>query len=68
MGDLPKYRVTPAGLFLNLGLDYCYPFTLKEKKFRNKNMIKSYVPVFVCFVTKAVHLELVTDLTTENCL
>ncbi|XP_076660098.1 uncharacterized protein LOC143363386 [Halictus rubicundus] len=50
------------------GLDYCGPFLLKEKKFRNKGKVKSYVAVFVCFATRAVHMELVTDLTSETCL
>ncbi|CAK9799131.1 hypothetical protein ANTPLA_LOCUS1906 [Anthophora plagiata] len=68
MGDLPKNRVIHSRPFTNVGLDYCGPFLLKEKKFRNKGKIKSYVAVFVCFTTRAVHLELVTDLTTETCL
>ncbi|CAK9822943.1 hypothetical protein ANTRET_LOCUS1374 [Anthophora retusa] len=68
MGNLPKNRVIQSRPFDNVGLDYCGPFLLKEKKFRNKIKIKSYVAVFVCFTTRAVHLELVTDLTTETCL
>ncbi|XP_043263007.1 uncharacterized protein LOC122403517 [Colletes gigas] len=68
MVDLPTPRVIQSRPFDNVGLDYCGPFSLKEKKFRNKNKIKSYVAVFVCFVTRAVHFELVTDLTTEACL
>lgn len=39
---------------------------LKKKKFRNKTQIKAYVAVFVCIAVKAVHLELVTDLTAEG--
>ncbi|XP_076649206.1 uncharacterized protein LOC143356978 [Halictus rubicundus] len=68
MGDLPKHRVTQSRPFANVGIDYCGPFSLKEKKFRNTGKVKSYVAVFVCFSTRAVHLELVTDLTTETCL
>ncbi|XP_025833693.1 uncharacterized protein LOC112905445 [Agrilus planipennis] len=68
MGDLPETRLIKTRPFLNVGLDYCGPFLLKEKKFRNKIKIKAYVAVFVCFSTKAVHLELVTDLTTEACI
>ncbi|XP_034179509.2 uncharacterized protein LOC117603975 [Osmia lignaria lignaria] len=68
MGILPKNRLKQSRPFENAGLDYCGPFLIKEKKFRNKVKIKSYVVVFVCFSTKAVHLELVTDLTTETCL
>ncbi|XP_076394339.1 uncharacterized protein LOC143265527 [Megachile rotundata] len=68
MGDLPKTRITQSRPFENVGLDYCGPFSLKEKKFRNTSKVKAYVAVFVCFCTRAVHLELVTDLTTETCL
>ena len=68
MGNLPKSRVEQRRPFEKVGLDYCGPFLIKEKKFRNTKSVKSYVAVFVCFVTKAVHLELVTELTTECCL
>ncbi|XP_076382766.1 uncharacterized protein LOC143260626 [Megalopta genalis] len=68
MGDLPKNRVTRARPFQNVGVDYCGPFFIKEKKVRNRCKIKTYVAIFVCFVTKAVHLELTSDLTTESCL
>ncbi|XP_015430609.1 PREDICTED: uncharacterized protein LOC107187115 [Dufourea novaeangliae] len=68
MGDLPAARVTPTRPFENVGIDYCGPFSIKEKKVRNRTAVKAYVAVFVCFVTKAVHLELTTDLTTEACL
>lgn len=66
MGDLPKNRVIQSRPFECMGLDYCGPFFLKEKKFRNKGKLKSYV--FVCFATRAVHMELVSDLTTDTCL
>lgn len=65
MGDLPRDRVTPTRPFLNTGIDYCGPFFVKERKFRNRNKLKVYAAVFVCFSTKACHIELVTDLTTS---
>lgn len=66
MGNLPSVRVNSARPFCNVGVDYCGPFYIKEKKYRNKNRIKVYVAVFVCLVVKAVHLELVSDMTTEG--
>lgn len=66
MGDLPAARVTPARPFSRVGIDLCGYFFLKEKKYRNRNQVKAYVVVFVCFVTKAVHLELVTDLSSDS--
>ncbi|XP_076176654.1 uncharacterized protein LOC143151439 [Ptiloglossa arizonensis] len=65
MGNLPKDRVTPSCPFLKTRIDYCGPFLIKEKRLRNTKTIKPYVAVFVCFATKAVHLELVGDLTTS---
>lgn len=66
MGDLPRVRVTEARPFLNVGIDYCGPFFIKERKFRNRGRIKVYVAVFVCLAVKAVHLELVSDMTTDG--
>ncbi|XP_018406417.1 PREDICTED: uncharacterized protein LOC108782610 [Cyphomyrmex costatus] len=68
MGDLPKNRVRDAFPFTNTGIDFCGPFYVKEKKYRNRNQIKAYVCVFICMVVKAVHLEVVSDLTTDGFL
>lgn len=66
MGDLPTARVVPSYPFCNTGVDYAGPFLLKDSKFRNKKILKCYICVFVCFATKAVHLELATELTTAS--
>ncbi|XP_063979914.1 uncharacterized protein LOC135163938 [Diachasmimorpha longicaudata] len=66
MGNIPRIRVTEAKPFRNVEVDYCGPFYVKEKKHRNRNRVKVWVAVFVCLVVKAVHLEVVTDLTTEG--
>ena len=55
----------PYPPFPTTGIDYAGPFTLKRRHTRNPVLVKSYIAVFVCFTTKAVHLELVSDLTTE---
>ncbi|XP_011859356.1 PREDICTED: uncharacterized protein LOC105556853 [Vollenhovia emeryi] len=65
MGDLPKARIVSTRPFGNSGVDFCGPFFIKEKKHRNRNKIKIYVAIFICLVSKAVHLELVSELTTE---
>lgn len=64
MGNLPETRVTPARPFINAGVDYCGPIWVHFKT-RGKRPQKAYIAVFCCFSTKAVHLELVTDLTTD---
>lgn len=65
MGALPKARATPARGFQKTGVDYCGPFQLKARTGRCKIVVKGYVAVFVCMATRAVHLELVSDLTSE---
>lgn len=68
MGNLPQERVCQTRVFEFTSLDLAGPFLIKEIKFRNKKLIKCYVCIFVCFSTKASHLELVSDLTAESFL
>ena len=65
VGQLPKERVTPDIVFDKVGLDYAGPLMLKLGSTRRPTLVKSYVCVFVSLSVKAVHLELVSDLTTE---
>jgi hypothetical protein len=65
MGDLPASRVTPSRPFTTSGLDYVGPFQVRTTKGRSHRSYKAYVVLFVCFVTRALHLELVSDLTTN---
>ena len=66
MGQLPTARVNRSRPFNHAGVDYCGPFYIKERKYRNQKKIKVYVSVFVCMAVKAIHFELVSDLTTES--
>nr|XP_033204626.1 uncharacterized protein LOC117165315 [Bombus vancouverensis nearcticus] len=66
MGDLPEARVTESRPFANVGVDYCGPFYIKETRDRNRRQVKVYVAIFVCLAVKAVHIELVGDLTSET--
>ncbi|XP_012145356.2 uncharacterized protein LOC105663061 [Megachile rotundata] len=65
MGNLPATRISESRPFTNCGIDYCGPFFIKERRVRNRSRVKIYVAVFICFSTKAVHLEVVSDMTTE---
>lgn len=65
MGSLPACRVTLARPFVNTGVDYAGPFNIKIS--RNKNG-KAYLSIFVCLATKAVHFELVSDLSAASFL
>jgi len=59
-------RVPESAPFTNTGLDYLGPLQYKE----NGELKKAWVFLFTCMVTRAIHLELVTNMTTDaflNC-
>ena len=66
MGQLPPERITPDVVFEHVGLDFAGPLYLKRGSVRKPTILKSYVCVFVSMSVKAVHLELVSDLSTES--
>ncbi|GFY28591.1 uncharacterized protein TNCV_4150221 [Trichonephila clavipes] len=59
MGDLPTHRVTPSRPFSVCGVDYAGPINILRYRGRGAKTTKGYIALFVCFVTKALHLELV---------
>lgn len=65
LGSLPSGRVAISRPFHHCGVDYAGPLLIREGKRRNARNSKAYMSVFVCFATKAVHLELVSDLTSD---
>ncbi|XP_065095410.1 uncharacterized protein LOC135717333 [Ochlerotatus camptorhynchus] len=64
IGNLPVSRVVPSPPFAVTGVDYAGPFWTKQGT-RRPTLVKSYVAVYVCMATKAVHLEGVSDLSTD---
>ena len=66
MGVLPPARVRPSPPFQSSGVDYAGPISVRLIKSRGKDTLKSYICVFVCMATRAVHLELVEDYTSET--
>ncbi|XP_055528086.1 uncharacterized protein LOC129720624 [Wyeomyia smithii] len=64
IGQFPKFRITPSRAFTVVGVDYCGPVYIKPPH-RRAALRKAYIAVFVCFASKAVHLELVSDLSTD---
>jgi hypothetical protein len=65
MGQLLLARVTVACPFLNAGVDYVGPFEIKSGNIKSKTTTKCYIALFICMATKAIHLELVSNLTSE---
>lgn len=64
MADLPPSRVVQCRPFSKVGIDFAGPLRMKELKLRKAREYKVYISVFVCMTVKAVHLEIVTDLST----
>ena len=62
--DLPEFRVREAPPFYNVGVDFAGPLLIKS----DQGMIKSYIALFTCAVTRAVHLELVSDMGAQSFL
>lgn len=65
MGNLPAERSSPSFAFYSCGVDMAGPFMISSKKGKGNRISKCYLCLFVCLATKAVHLELVSDLSTE---
>ena len=65
LGQLPIERLTPGPVFDKVGVDYAGPLLIEYGHVRKPTIVKSYVCVFVSLTVKAVHLELVSDLTTD---
>ncbi|XP_026316034.1 uncharacterized protein LOC113227357 [Hyposmocoma kahamanoa] len=66
MGDLPQQRTTPSRPFTHTGVDFTGHVEVKLNKGRGVKTSKGYIAIFVCMATKAVHIELVSDLSTET--
>lgn len=65
MGNLPHDRTQQNLPFAITGVDYAGPILIKSKIGRGSQTTKAYICLFICFSTKAIHLELVTSLSTE---
>ena len=68
MGTLPIEHVTPGPVFNRTGIKFTGPFLIKYghvTHVRKPTIVKAYICLFVALSVMAVHLELVSDLTSE---
>ncbi|GAB0086366.1 hypothetical protein DMENIID0001_004160 [Sergentomyia squamirostris] len=65
MGELPSQRVSDPIPFVATGIDFAGPIFIRRGHYATVTLIKTYICVFVCLATRAVHLEVVSDLSTE---
>lgn len=67
MADLPKDRFLIDKPFANTSCDFAGYFMVRDQLLRTRapKLIKTYVCIFTCMSTRAVHFEIVQDLTSE---
>lgn len=66
MASLPINRTTPGRPFAAVGIDYAGPVTVRFNMGRAPKLTKAWIAVFVCLVTRAIHLELVSSASTAH--
>ena len=64
--DLPTLRVTETAAFTHVGVDYAGPLYLKPSQLLPEGNTKSYICLFTCTSSRALHLELAPNLSTES--
>lgn len=63
MAPLPRDRVQCSRPFTITGVDFAGPIVIRSG-IRRVTGVKTWIAVFVCFSTRAIHLEAVEDLTS----
>ena len=64
MPELPETRILKQACFKNTGVDYFGPVKIKT----DTGITKCWVALFTCLATRAIHLELVMDLSAKEFL
>ncbi|UYV63113.1 hypothetical protein LAZ67_2003172 [Cordylochernes scorpioides] len=64
-GNLPTSRTNWTRPFTKTGIDFAGPVIVKTSNLRNARCDKAYIALFICMLPKAIHIELVSNLTTE---
>lgn len=62
MSDLPAERLEPSPPFTYCGMDCFGPFVTTEGRKQHKR----YGLLFTCFCSRAIHIELLEDLSTDT--
>ncbi|KRZ70324.1 hypothetical protein T10_9555 [Trichinella papuae] len=65
MADLPEARTNPAPAFAHVGMDFAGPPFVRATR---KTTAPRYVCLVTCMVSRAVHLELVPEMSTTGVL
>lgn len=66
MAALVPDRTHPGKPFRVVSIDYCGPFDVNRYSGKCGSKIKCYVAVFVCMWSRAMHFEVVSDLSADG--
>lgn len=66
MGRLTADRVVPRRPFSVTGMDFAGPIVTLVNRGRGRKTNKSYILLFICFSTRAIHLEAMSDLSSSS--
>ncbi|XP_047543335.1 uncharacterized protein LOC125075669 [Vanessa atalanta] len=66
MGQLPEVRLKPSKAFKSTGVDYAGPINVRVSPGRGTRSYKGYIALFICMVTRAIHLEVVSELSAKG--
>ncbi|XP_065062391.1 uncharacterized protein LOC135689168 [Rhopilema esculentum] len=65
MSQLPDFRVYEAHAFDAVGIDFAGPLYVRTE---DNSLKKVYIALFTCATTRALHIEVVPDMTTNTFL
>lgn len=65
---LPEASIIPNRPFLHTAVNYAGPIKTRTAKGRGHQSHKSWIAIFVCLASMAVHLELVSNMTSDKLL
>ena len=63
---LPQFRVEESPAFNNTGVDFAGPLFVKSDVKEKSDMKKVYIALYTCGSSRAVHLDVVPDLSAET--
>lgn len=66
MSELPVDRIRRNRAFLISGVDYAGPIEILERYKSRSSKRKCWIAIFVCMVTKAIHIDIICDLSAAE--
>ena len=67
MSPLPIVRIKPSPAFMNIGVDYFGPYAVKGE-IQKRTRGKGYGVLFTCLSSRAVHVDIAHDYSTDGFL